>query len=987
MITARLLSLPVLCALMAGCGKPKPPLSPQEEAKTFRLPPGFRAELAAAEPQIADAVSIVFDPSGRMYAAEMPEYPLDPKPLGRIKLLEDRDGDGRYEHAVVFADQLHFPEGILPWRKGVLVACAPDLLYLEDTDGDGRSDVRKVVMTGFATGNPQLRLNNPVYGIDNWIYAAHPRPPVPRRYVKEFGNTTTSIRFPERPDIAPLDVRAMDVRFRPDRFEVERVSGNSQFGHGFDAWGNRFTVWNNDHVRHVVIQNEHLVRNPFLAIPTAMESVSDHEPQAAVFPITEDPLVIHDTQAGRFTSACGLSVYAGGALPADFENNSFTCEPVHNLVHRDILKPHGATFAAKRAYERSEFMRATDAWFRPVFTTTGPDGALYVVDFYRYTVEHPEFVPPQLLKQINFAAGQRFGRIWRLVHESSPKGRKPNLAAASTAELVAELANSNMWWRINAQRLLVERQDKTAAPALEKLALESPSPYARLHALWTLDGLGALDNRFVLAALAHPHGGMRFNAVRLAETRLADPEIKTKVLAMTSDGDARVQFQVACALTRVPGEEALKPLQQIAAKHAGDRWFQAAVLASAADNVGAWFRFALTVPESARGEFVRRVASIAGARRRDGEIAALLRDVVQRDEAARIAALNGLADGVRQGAAGPLKLAASQPVVLGMLSAAPAAVNQAALRLASLLDLNPSPQLAALVREAAAAATNASASVALRECSAGILGLDPSAKSAALLARLVTPSEPHEVQMAAAAALGRQRSEKVTPLLLERWRGATGKVRDTLLASFFADQKRLPVLLEAIGAGTVQPWAIGPARTRQLLQHNDPAIRKHAQAILTNPESDRKAVYEKYLPAITMPGRPERGREIYEKSCAECHKVGDAGQELGPDLRSVSKRYKETLLADVLMPNQNIEGGYEEYLVETTAGREITGILARETPTTLTLRRRKSDEDTILRSSVKSMRSLSLSPMPEDLEKSITVDQMADLIAYIKSLK
>ena len=271
----------------------------------------------------------------------------------------------------------------------------------------------------------------------------------------------------------------MDIRFRPDRFQVERVSGNSQFGHGFDAWGNRFTVWNNDHVRHVVISNDDLSHNPYLAIPTAMQSASDHEPQAAVYPVTENPLVIHDTQAGRFTSACGLSVYAGGNLPADFENNSFTCEPVHNLVHRDILKPQGPTFTARRAHDRSEFMAATDAWFRPVFTTTGPDGALYVVDYYRFTVEHPEFVPPQLLKQINFDSRERFGRIWRILHDSSKPARKPDLATADPARLAAELASPNLWWRTNAQRLLVERQDRSVVPQLEKIARESPSPYAR----------------------------------------------------------------------------------------------------------------------------------------------------------------------------------------------------------------------------------------------------------------------------------------------------------------------------------------------------------------------------------------------------------------------------------------------------------------------------------------------------------------------------
>lgn len=563
----------------------------------------------------------------------------------------------------------------------------------------------------------------------------------------------------------------------------------------------------------------------------------------------------------------------------------------------------------------------------------------------------------------------------------------PDLRKASAQALVGELTNPNMWWRMNAQRLLVERQDKSVAAALQQLASESQSPYARLHALWILEGLQALDNDLIIASMGHPRPEVRLNAVRLAETRLPDARIKSKLFELAADADPRVEFQVACALTRVPPQESMQALQQIAARHADDRWFQAAVLASASENTGAWFRFAIALKQAGREPFIRRVASIAGAKKDGTEMAALLRDAARQNDTVQAAALDGLADGPRQGSSGRLTLAGVQPLLLDMVNAAQPSVRKAALRLAYLIDLAPSPQLAATITNASTVAINASATIDRRTWAAGVLGLGPPAKSVALLARLLTPSEPDEVQAAAAAALGNLPPQEVTPVLLEHWRGSTAKTRNVLINTFFSDQKRLPGLLEAIKKGTIQPWALGPARTRQLLQNSDPAIKKQAQAILSEPESNRKAVYEKYLPAIKSAGRPERGREVFEKNCAECHKVGETGYELGPDLRSVTKRYKETLLADVLMPNQAIEGGYEEYLLETTDGREITGILAKETPTTLTLRRKKGDEDTILRSSVKGLRSLSLSPMPEDLEKSISVDQMADLIAYIKSLK
>lgn len=364
----------------------------------------------------------------------------------------------------------------------------------------------------------------------------------------------------------------------------------------------------------------------------------------------------------------------------------------------------------------------------------------------------------------------------------------------------------------------------------------------------------------------------------------------------------------------------------------------------------------------------------------------MLAAAARHDTAVRVAALAGLADGLQHGGRARIALPASQAALLGMLAAEQQDVARAALPAASSMHLAPTAQLEALMRQAAAAFSSA-APEQRREWAVGILGLDASGKYLTLLANLLTPSQPEAVQLAAARALSGLESRDATPVLLERWRASTGKVRDVLLRAFFSDRKRLPVLLEAIQNGTVQPWTLGPARTRQLLQHEDPATKKQAQAILSEPESNRKPVYEKYLPAITRPGRPERGRQIFARACSECHKVDGVGHELGPDLRSVSKRYKETLLADILMPNQNIEGGYEEYLLETADGREVTGILAKETPTTLTLRRRKGDEDTILRSSVKSLRSLSVSPMPEDLEKSIGVDEMADLIAFIKSLK
>jgi putative membrane-bound dehydrogenase-like protein len=946
-------------------------------------------ELVAAEPVISDAVAMSFDERGRLWVVEMPEYPLNPKPLGRIKMLEDRDGDGYYEHASVFVDELHFPEGVMPWKKGIIVTCAPDILYFEDTNGDGRADVRRVLATGFAQGNPQLRVNGPLYGIDNWIYVSYPRPPVPHRYVKEFGDAGGAIRMPDHPEVAPLDIHGMDVRFRLDPPGLEALSGNSQFGNAFDAWGNHYTVWNNDHIREVVLDNRYLKRNPYLAVPSGMQSLSDHEKAGAVYPKTVKPFYVHDSQTGHFTSACGISVYGGGRFPKEFSGNSFTCEPVHSLVHRDILVPNGATFTAKRGYQHDEFITSSDSWFRPVFTTMGPDEAMYVVDYYRFTVEHPEFVPPELMKQIDFEAHQRRGRIYRVVYGDA-KPSKWDWGQASPAELVNHLSDDNMWRQTTAQRMLVDRHDRSVIPALENLVRQGQPATARVHALWTLDGLKALNDAEILRALDDPVSGVREHAIRLAEARLPNAAFEKKLLQMSGDTDPRVQFQLACTLGLLPQSEVFPALKKIALQHSDDQWFQAAVLTGAADDALSWYRE--IAADKASDAFLARIASVVGARKQDGEIAQVLQ-IVERDRSPqsatrRVATIEGLTAGLRQQANTRPRLPATQRALLGVMRGDVLNVNQAALSAAKAIQIQPAPELTSLLHQASGVLSDPHAPHDQREFALGVLGLDSSGASIPAITGFLDPKQPEGLQVAAAGALASIQDPKIGGIFISHWREATSKVRDRMLAWYFADRSRLPDLLKAVKEGTVPPWSLGPAHTQQLLQSHDPSIESLAHSLLGEAaQSDRKAVYNRYLPALSRKGDPQKGRKVYERVCSECHKLGDTGSEVGPDLRTVTTHYKEALMADILMPNLNIESGYEEYLVEGADGQTITGILAKETPTSITLRRRKGEEDTVLRSSIKSMRSLSVSPMPEDLDKNVSIEQMADLIAYIKSLK
>jgi putative membrane-bound dehydrogenase-like protein len=1054
---------------LIGCGRQKAPLSPQQALKAFQLPAGFRIELVAAEPDVVSPVAISFDERGRLFVVEMVDYPLKNEPLGRIKLLEDRDGDGQFERSTVFADNLHFPNGVMAWRNGVLVTCAPDIIYLADTDGDDRADVRRVVLTGFAETNPQLRVNGLVYGIDNWIYAAYPEGAVPTVYVKEFGDTGKPIFFPGRPEVAAVEIHQTDLRFQPDKGMLEAVAGNSEFGNTFDPWGNRFTVWNNDHVRHVVIQNQYLKRNPYLPPLSAMESVSDHEKASKVYPVTQEPSYIHDSELGHFTSACGISVYSGGAFPPEYEGNFFVCEPAHNLVHRDRLVANGPTFFAKRACPEVEFLASTDGWFRPAFTTVGPDGALYIVDIYRKVIEHPEWIPPEQLNEPDLYAGSQRGRIYCVVHESARPTQKPKLNEANVSELLQHLSNPNMWWRTTAQRLLVERGDASAVPLLKELARQSSSPLARVHALWTLEGLGRLESELVIQALGDSQPGIREQAIRLAEQHLQDSKLKNRLLQMSEDPDERVQFQLACTLGQVREELAFQGLQQIAFRHIDNKWFQLAILTAVAEDAPRWFR-RLTSPGGLTGqptkgaqEFLAQLTSIVGARQKDREIAGVLAVVAkgrsEQDVWWQIASLGGLAEGLKRGPERRVKLPAGQALLEKLLvagspenplmggerrlqssgaglsdrhnpplhpskegirlrggmgdrdislnpfkgettlgSSGPPAtkrgssissgVQTAALRVMTQIDLVLTPELRATLARASRSALSPETRLEDRTQAIGILGLDPTASSLPLLEKCLSPKQPQEVQVATVGALSNLRDPRVTSVLLDNWRTYTAPVREATLTAFFNDRSRLLALLEAIRGDKVQPWSLTRAMKLQLLHSPDTEIKKKANILLENSaEGDRKAVFQRYRSALQLSGNPKRGQRIFEEVCSKCHKIGNQGYEVGPDLLSVLSRPKSQLMTDILIPNLNVENGYEEYLAQTTDGQLISGVIVKQSPTAVTLRRAKGEEDTVLRSSLTNLRSLSLSAMPEDLDKSVSIEGMADLLAYLKSLR
>src|SRR5439155_17367963 len=331
------------------------------------------------------------------------------------------------------------------------------------------------------------------------------------------GRSDGDVRWADDPPDKKVTIRRRDFRFRPWSKQFEAIAGHSQFGCAHDDWGNRFPVFNNIPIRHVVLEQRYLDRQPLLAGTETVVPISAPDDQGRVYYLAPPTLLIPQA-SDYFTSACGSTVYRGDTLRPDYYGNFFVCEPVHNLVQRRRLVPRRVTFVAERTEVEKDFLASTDPWFHGVFTTTGPDGCLYVEDFYRKFVEHPAWVAEELKSTTPWRTGEAHGRIWRIHPKTwKPETPKPNLSRAKSTELVKHLSDANGWWRDTAQRLLVERQDRSIISALGKMARKSPSPPGRLHTLYTLDGLGALKPELVTTSLRDSDPHVRDNAIRLSE--------------------------------------------------------------------------------------------------------------------------------------------------------------------------------------------------------------------------------------------------------------------------------------------------------------------------------------------------------------------------------------------------------------------------------------------------------------------------------------
>lgn len=519
---------------------PAPVLTPEQELATFKLAPGFRAELVAADPLVGDPIALQFGPDGRLWVLEMRGYMPnvdgtgEREPVGVIAVLTDRDGDGRYDQRTVFADKLVMARAISLVGDGLLVAEPPILWFMRDTNGDGVADQKTEVANDYGNiNNPEHNANGLMWALDNWIYSA---------------NFTARFRW-----------------LGDGRFAREPTITRGQWGITQDDFGRIYYNSNSHPLRHDAVPSHYTKRNPaFAAAGTNVQVVPG---SLRIWPGRVTPGVNRGYRTldaeGKITSmtaASGPVIYRGALFAEEFRGNAFVPEPSANLIKRIRIMETDGVVTGTNAYEGAEFLTSTDERFRPVNLYNGPDGALYVVDLYRGILQHRTYVTSFLRKQIEergLEQGIGLGRIWRIVPDGAPRtSPRPALARAASAALVAKLADPNGWVRDTAQRLLVERRDADSLPPLRKLARAADQPaLARLHALWTLDGIGgdALDRATLAAALGDSDARVCAAAVRLSEKFISasagDREMTAQLAALVkSRPEPEVRLQLALTL-------------------------------------------------------------------------------------------------------------------------------------------------------------------------------------------------------------------------------------------------------------------------------------------------------------------------------------------------------------------------------------------------------------------------------------------------------
>ena len=957
-----------------------PALAPADAVKSFKVKKGFRVELAAGEPLVNSPIAMAFDENNRLFVVEMRDYSelRDEKPhLGRVRMLESTRGDGVFDKATVFADNLPWPTGVTCYGGGLFVIATPDIVWLKDTNADGKADERKVVFTGFGATASRLNVqalpNSLNWSLDNRIHGA----------TSGSGGVIKQVAAnPPAPDLA---LSGRDFSFDPRTLTMRAEGPTAQYGMSFDSRGRKFVCSNSDHLQVLMYDARYAGRNPHFAMPSPRASIAADGGAAEVFRISPDePWRIIRTRwrisgvvpgmvegggrvSGYFTGATGATIYRGDAYGPDFADNAFIGDAGGNLVHRKkiVPAPDGVGLIARRPddEQKLEFLASTDTWFRPVQFQNAPDGCLYIADMYREVIEHPWSIPESIKQHIDLNSGSNRGRIWRIVPENFKQPKPVQLGKATTAELVELLEHPNGWHRETAARLLYERQDKATMGLLFSTLTQSKSAVARLHAICLLEGLGArpigkiVAANFLVVALGDDSEDVRLRALQSIEAMLPRDQplpqpLDEKFALLSRDAAPRVRFQLALMLMDVAHADRAAWLAAIASAPAAGKWEHAAVLNAAGDDAGRLFSRLTNAPPA----FVQSLAGLIGARNRPDEVAQVIAIARRADEAAASALIPALADALQRAGS-------------------------------SITKADTKGELKPLFTQASQIAADTKAPEATRVPAIHLLALTSYSESGATLLALLGSKESAALQSSALAALARFPEPNLAGDLTMRWGTLSARLKSEALTVLLARPDRAAVAMAALENGTIKPTELSAAQTQSLLNHGDATLRARAIKLIGKPAASRDSVVKAFLPALQLRGDAAKGKVIHTERCASCHRAGKEGFALGPDLVTVKNTGAEKLLVNILDPNREVAPQFLAFNVELKDDESLAAIIANETTTHVTLRMASGIEKTLPRVSIRGMKSSGQSLMPEGLEQNLTPQGMADLLEFIATLQ
>ena len=956
----------------------KSPLSTDEALRSFVLASSeLKVELVAGEPEVIDPVAIAFGADTSMWVIEMRDYPFGPKPgtderpKSRIKHLFDHNHDGRYETAVVFADELLFATGILPWKDGVIVTMSGEIAFLADRNGDGKSDFKEIWFQGFSQENSQLRANHPTLGPDGFVYVANGLR----------GGTIVATKAEWRDKALPLPLAGFDFRFNPLTGEYGAVSGHGQYGLAFDDFGNRFVCSNRNPVQHVVLEDHYTKRNPFFAVKTTVQDVAASAEQSKLYPISQT-WTTSALHANQFTAACGITIFRGDGLPPENKGNAFTCDPTGNLVHRETLVAHGATFTSHPSDGQQEFLASTDSWFRPVDLANGPDGSLYIVDMYRAVIEHPDWMPVELRSRKDLYDGSDRGRIWRVKSDDSilPQERPDHtLNKLTVPQLVQLLDHRNAWHRETAFRLLLEKHRDEVLDALKANWKQNTLTRSRLPVLWMMR---LLDPRLTPAVLAWSEIDNRDPRVREQVVSLIgdnlDELLPDDIISVVSEeADDRVRFRLALDLSGRSPDAILgrKSLIRLLDRGVEDPWLRVAVCTLKSDPPQAFLSELLdhwaTLKKAPAGaaELIESLSEIVGVQLDPKSSRPVLVKMIEfhpsdwGDLANEVAAF-----GVRGFGRGTVRRGHSFQTYRSELSA------------------EERQRLSKLMRSVLATASDAQLPAPKRISAIRTLAYADETDVLPTLTDLALNSPDNPLRLAALDALGIIGDPAVGEKLLSSYPTQTPLIRRAIQDLLLTSEPYIGMLLTALESGSISVSEIDPARQTRLSKSRSKELSARADKLFASSISaDRAEVLARYQAAIRTKGDPTRGRAVFEKNCVTCHRVADLGVNVGPEIGDTYNKTPEYLLTNILDPNRAIDANYFAFTIVTTQGKTYTGLIKSETAVSITIRMPEGKEETILRSDIEELKTSGQSLMPVGMEKSITVEQMTDLISFLKN--